>query len=373
MCWRKIIGCLTLCGSLCGAATLPGEVLPAREEFETGLQKADKLEQARLSAVGEEYLQRLRELARQQQAHGRFRGLVILRDEIARFAKVRTFTERPQDEPVELHEAQTFFQLTWQQAQYSNELAIVKLAERYVQTLAVLRETLGKSNTVAGVQALDDECDRVVALARLRQALDATKTRPAALRPKPQPSAVAVPAANDNRLRRPLDIYRPSKEPLSSMISFDARAVLFEDNSQLKTRKSAGAGSAYRSLDGPVAYTPRITLTCQRGEVVSGSRLVIEYFSRSLPDHMLHHEAVEKVVLPRLERGKTYTVEPKGMQLARSEQVSVIQGAGVSVSHFGAEFYGFILHLVDPDGHVLWQRFSPQALERELAAAPPDK
>jgi len=371
--WQEVMGGLFLCGLLCGAARFPKDLLSAREEFEVGLQVGDKQEQERLTTVGEAYLQRLRELAHQQQAKGHIRGLVTLRDEIARFAKARVFPDHPVEEPVELRDAQVLYQLQRQQVQYSNEFAIVKLAEHYVQVLAIARDVLEKSNTVEGVQALDDECERVVALARLRQALDATKVRPAAALPKPSPGAVTSAGAADSRIRRPLDIFRPANESLTSMISYEARAVVFEDVSQLKSHRTAGAGSTYRSLDGPVGYAPRITLICHRAELLSGSRLVIEFFSRSLPDHVVRHEVVEKITLPRLERGRSYTVEAKGIQLNRSEQVNSIQSAGVSVSHFGAEFYGLIMHLVDPDGRVLWQRFSPQALERELAATPPEK
>ncbi len=369
----NIIGCVALCTSLCTAQQFPQDVLPAREDFEVGLQMAEKQEQERLAAVGDTYLRKLRELAQQQQAKGRFRGLVTLRDEIARFAKARTFPDHPVEEPVELREAQAVFQLKWQQTQYSNEFAIVKLAERYVQALAVPREALANGTTMERVYALDAECDRVVGLPRLRQALAATKIRPPAALPKSPTGTVADAGLSEARLRHPLDIFRPSNEPLSATIGCEVRAVVFEDLSQLKSRKTAGAGSSYRSLEGQVGYVPRITLTCHRGELLSGSRLVIEYFSRSLPDHILHHEVVERILLPWLERGKSYTVEAKGVQLTRSEQVNVIQTAGVSVSHAGAEFYGVILHLLDPDGRVLWHRFSPQALERELAAVPPDK
>lgn len=373
--WLKLIWGAVFCCQLCGAALFPPALLPAREEFEVGLQVAEKQSQERVTVVGEAYLQRLRELAHQQQARGRFRGLVAVRDELARFAKARTFPDRPADEPVELHDAQGLFQLRMRQTQYSNECAVVKLAEQYVQALYAVRETLGKSNSVASVQALDEECDRVIAMARLRQALEATKVRPPNSLPKPQ-QPITVAATNnvaDARIRRQLDIFRPSNEALASSISYEARAVLYEDVSQLKTRKTAGAGSTYRSLDGPVGYAPRITLTCHRAEVLSGSQLVLEYFSRSLPEHAIRREVVERIALPHLERGKSYTVETKGMQLNRSEQVNSIQYAGVSVSRYGAEFYGVILYLVDPDGRVIWQRFTPQALERELAATPPEK
>jgi hypothetical protein len=361
------------CIPVCGAVELPKEVQPAREEFEEGLKKAEQQGQERVTTIGEAYLKRLRELSHQQQLKGRFRGLVTVRDEIARFTKVRTFPDRPTEEPVELREAQASFQLKLQQTQYSNDFAIVKLAERYVQTLAVANEALEKNSSTQTTQAVESECERVIALPRLRQALEVTKVRPPTAQPKAHTGAAASAGNNDTRTRRPLDLFRPDKEPLASTINYEAKVWLYEDASQLKARKSAGAGSMYRSLDGLVNYAPRITLTCHNGEILSGSRLVIEYFSRTLPEHNLKREAVERLTLPRLERAKSFTMETKGLQLNRSESVSVQQYAGVSVSNFGAEFYGIILHLVDPDGQVLWQRFSPQALERELAATPPDK
>ncbi len=364
---------LTFCAWGGGAAELPKDVQPAREEFEAGLKKAEQQGQERVTELGEAYQKRLRELARQQQSKGRFRGLVTVRDELARFSKARTLPDRPVEEPVELREAQATFQTKWQQTQYSNEFTIVKLAERYVQALAVASETLEKVNAATQtVQAVEGECERVVALPRLRQALEVTKVRPPAAPPKTHTGALATGGA-DPRQRRPLDLYRPDNEPLSSTINYEAKVWLYEDATQLKARKSAGAGGLYRSLDGAVSFAPRITLTCHNGEILSGSRLVVEYFSRVLPEHTLKRETVERVTLPRLERSKSHTVDLKGLQLNRSESVSVQQYAGVSVSNFGSDFYGLILHLVDPDGRVLWQRFSPQALERELAAAPPEK
>jgi hypothetical protein len=364
---------LTFGACWCGAAELPKEVQVLHDDFEASLKKVEKQGQDALAAISDTYLQRLRELARLQQARGHFRGLVAMRDEIARFAKARTLPDRPVEEPVELRDAQATFQARLQQTQYSNEFSIVKLAEHYVQALAIASEDLTKGSSTTDVQTVESECDRVVALPRLRQALEATKIRPASVLPKTPSNLVASTTSSDARIRRPLDIFRPSNEPLAATINYDGRVQLSEDATQVRQRKSAGAGSSYRSQDGPIGYTLRVTLSCRSGEIPSGSKLCIEYYSRSLPEHNLRREAVEWVALPRLDRSKSYVIESKGIKLNRSESVSVQQYAGVSVSNFGAEFYGVILHLVDPDGRVLWQRFSPQALERELAATPPEK
>ena len=157
------------------------------------------------------------------------------------------------------------------------------------------------------------------------------------------------------------------------MIGYNLRASMLEDVSKLNQRRAEGANGKVNALEGQIGYVPHIVLSCQHGEVPSGSRLVIEYFSRSLTSHTHRRETVESVLLPRVEHGESYTVEAKGIQLFRSEQIMSTMRVGVSRNFTGSEFYGLILHVVDPDGHVLVQRFTPQALARELAATPPEK
>jgi len=366
-----VIGWLMMGSAVCFADALPREILPAREAFEVGLQVAEKEGQGRLNALGDEYLQALRNLKNEMQTNAQFRGLVEVHDEIARFAKARVLPPHPIEEPVELHDAQALYQLKTIQTQFSNEFALVRLADRYVQQLAAVREIVEKmGGSSAMLRAVDEECERVVNLERLRRALEGTKVRP--------PSSLEVgtnglaSAAETEQVRRPMDLCRPANESLQTTIGYAIRATVFEDFSRIKTRKTEGVTKG-RTTDGQTAYVPRIVLTCQRGEVPSGSRLVIEYYSRALTEHAHHREAVESVLLPRLDRGENFTVEAKGIQLYRFEQVMANRGVGgVTRNFYGSEFYGLILHLVDPDGRVLLQRFAPQALEHELGK-PPEK
>ena len=345
--------------------------MSARETFEVGLQVADKQGEERLKALEEEYLQQLRELEGEVQANAQFRGLVAIHDEITRFGKVRALPPRLVEEPVELRDAQAVHQLKLLQTHYSNEVAILRLADRYVQELAVVRAAAEKHGSSASLRALDEERNRVIDLARLRRALADTKIKP--------PTSLNVvtngltdSSAETDRVRRPLELCRLANEPLQSTLGYNMRATLFEDLSRIKTSKSEGIVKA-RATAGQINYIPRIILQCQHGEVPTGSRLVIEYYSRSITGHSHHREAVETVLLPRLDRGESYTVEAKGVMLYRSDQVTTVMRSGVTRNFTGSEFYGLILHVVNADDRVLVQRFTPQALEHEVAATPPEK
>ena len=366
-----IIWLVVLCALCASALTLPKEVLPARETFEVGLEVADKQGTERLKTLGEEYLAQLGAIEREMQSNAQFRALVIVHDEWARFAKARMMPPRLLDDPVELRDVQTVFQLRLLQTQYSNELALVKLAERYVQELAAARVPLEQNGSSSGLKILDEERDRVIGLARLRRALDLTKIHPPASLDSLTNNVTDL--GDSGRVRRIMELNRPSSESLQATIGYTMRAAVYEDLSRIKARKSEGAGAKGRSFDGQILYTPRVTIACQHSEVPSGSRLVIEYFSRSIADRQRRRESMESVLLPRIERGESYTIEAKGLQLYRAEQVTTTHRVGVSRSYSGSEFYGLILHLIDPEGRVLLQRFAPQSLERDVAAKPPDK
>ena len=360
-----------LCAVQGWAAALPKEILPARETFEVGLEVNDKQGAERLKTLGDDYLAHLVGIEREMQSNAQFRALVTVHDELVRFGKARIMPPRLLEEPVELKEVQSLFQFRLLQTQYSNELAMVKLAEHYVQELAAVRAHLEKQGGAVQLKILDEERDRVIGLVRLRRALELTKIRPPA---SLDSLTNSVPDGGDSdRVRRVMELSKPNNEPLQATIGYAVRTVIYEDSSRIKARKTEGAGSRGRSFDGLVLYTPRISISSQHSEVASGSKLVIEYFSRSVADRQRHRETSESVLLPRIDRGETYTFEAKGVQLYRSEQVTTIQRVGVSRSFGGSEFYGLILHLLDPDGRVLLQRYAPQSLDRELNARPPEK
>ena len=367
--WVNIISVLLLGVCQVRAAALPKEILPARETFEVGLAVADKQGTERIKLIGDEYLGQLITLEREMQSNGQFRCVVVIHDEAGRFAKARTMPPRPLDEPVELRDVQALYQYKLLQTQYSNEVALVKLAERYIQELATARGVVDKQGSASTLKSVDEELERVIGLARLRRSLDLTKIRP----PSSLDSVTNSVADGSERVRRIMELNRPSGESLQATIGYSMRAAVYEDLSRLKSRKSDGAGLKGRSLDGQVVYTPHVTIACQHSEVPSGSKLVIEYFSRSISDRKRHRESMESVLLPRIDRGESYTIETKGLQLYRSEAINTISRVGVSKNYAGSEFYGLILHLVDPDDHVLLQRYAPQSLERDVAAKPPDK
>lgn len=354
----------------CSAVPLPKNALQARTTFEVGLQVATKEGRKSLEAMGDAYLQQLRDIERDMQVNGQFRDLVAVHDEIMRFAKARVLTGRPVETPVELHDAQTTFQLKLSQANYSNAVELVTLAKNFVQELATARDAESKLGHSSTVTAVDEERDRVIGLATLRRALENTKNPPPAADALTNTtSSIGV----ETRPRRQIDVYRPTSEPLLATIGYDIKVSMFEDVSRLKPRRADGAGGKMRAVDGLIGYVPHIEIYCPRGNIPSGSHLVIEYFSHSLADHVRHRESVEQVVLPRLDRGESFTMEAKGIQLYRSESVSSILNQGVSRSVAGSEFYGLIVNIVDPNHHVLVQRFTPQSLERELSATPPEK
>jgi hypothetical protein len=370
--WKYIIGYAALVVAS-RAAYLSAEALKARETFEVGLQVVAREGKQSLDAIGDEYLQQLRKIEAEMQASGQFRVLVNIHQELVRFDKARVFTGRPVAEPVELREAQAAAQFKLLQTNYSNEFKLVKLAERYVQELAAAREAEVRRGNTASVRILDEERNRVLGLAALLRALESTKV--------PPPASVEAFAnmtseviVESDRPRRQLYVFRPSNEPLQAMIGYTLKVLLIEDVSKLKVpNRLQSAGTIAHAISGTVGYLPRITLACQHGEIPSGSRLIIEYYSQSLTERSRRRESVEQIVLPRLDRGESYTVDAKGVQIYRSESVYSTRGYAVSKSSAGAEFYGLILHVVDPDRRVLVQRFSPQSLEREVAATPPEK
>lgn len=366
-----IIGLLMMCVVRTSAAALPKEVLPARETFEVGLTVADKQGVERLKVLGDDYLTQLGQLEREMQSNGQFRCVVVVHDEAGRFAKSRLMPPRLLEEPVELRDVQAQYQFRLLQTQFSNEFTLVKLAERYVQELAVTRASVEKQSGTSALKAVDEELERVIGMTRLRRALDLTKVHPPASLDSVTNNVAD--GGESDRVRRIMELNRPSGESLQATIGYTMRVAVYEDLSRLKSRRSDGAGVRGRSLDGQVVYTPRVTIACQHSEVPSGSKLVIEYFSRSITDRKRHRESVENVLLPRIERGESYTIETKGLQLYRSEAINTVYRVGVSKNYAGSEFYGLILHLVDPDGHVLLQRYAPQSLERDVAAKPPEK
>jgi len=103
--------------------------------------------------------------------------------------------------------------------------------------------------------------------------------------------------------------------------------------------------------------------------VPAGSRIVAEYFARSLTDNVREYVKSEEMILPGIYAGESYTADLKGFTVTQSISVSG-STSGLTRSYTGTEFYGVIVSLLSPQGAVVMQRFFPQYLSRYLSDTP---
>jgi hypothetical protein len=143
---------------------------------------------------------------------------------------------------------------------------------------------------------------------------------------------------------------------------------LLEDTSRVKVRESVAGASNARSEEGPVAYTPRVTIAARNAEIPPDAEMTIEYYTRSLTDSGCVRESSETLPLPRVARGESATLEGRGLSLWRSNAVSHSGRGPGSQSYSGRELYGMVITLRDAEGAVLLLRFTPQQLAREVGA-----
>ena len=346
------------------AVAAPKEIDTWRDEFEEGTRRIDGTLQSARAELGDAYVTQLRRLGRDLQAQGQLRSLVAIRDEADRFDKSRTPPAAASKEPPELRDAQVQFMARLAQVAYSNELEVVKLGARYLQAIAVRRTEAESNGDTAGVTAWDTETSRVLAQARIRQALKATETVPAD--PPVAGEVKAASAATAEWDFRPLRLYRPNTEDLTARLNYELISELGEDLSRVRIRKSVGGVTMALSEEGVASYRVRIQIRANGADLPSGCKIVLTYFSRSLIEHERQRETMEEIDLPTITRGQSYTAEGKGVDLYRSTaNTTSLRGAsGVSVQ--GREWYGVAIELRDSEDRVILQRFSPQSLEREL-------
>ena len=121
-----------------------------------------------------------------------------------------------------------------------------------------------------------------------------------------------------------------------------------------------------RSEDGPVIYTPRVTVSSRNSEIPPDSELTIDYYSRSLTDSGSRKESSETLALPRLARGESATVQGSGISLWRSFSTTHTGRGPDARSYSGSELHGLVITIRDAQRNVLLLRFTPQQLAREL-------
>lgn len=374
---RWVVAACSALATFALAAGLPREAVTLKEMFETRLGQLDKENERRLMEIGLAYEDKLRQLEYEMQVAGRLRELVNIYDERARFAKTHVPPPAvPVVEPVELKTAQDALQKLYQIAQYTNEVSVMRLAGQYLQAVAGARKNTAESGDEAGLKALDEERDRLLALPRVRRALKGTLVDPST-----NAMVLAGAAAggtgtaissdeNEYRTERELRMYRLSTENVAAVMGYSIGVTMVEDRSKTRQTKSEGKRTYSESYSGPIGFQPRVTIACRNSEVPPGSRMVIEYFSRSTTDGARKYLSAESMTLPAVGKGEQQEFEFKGVWIARSEGISSMYRYGTTKSYSGDEFHGIIVSLLDGDGRILVQRFHPQSLDREVTPTP---
>jgi hypothetical protein len=360
---------LALLAAVSSAAPLPKEAGPLRTAYDTSLASVESETRDQLGRLAAEYGKVLAALRDDLQQAGRLRPLVAVHDELVRHAKSPE-PAAPGLESVELGVLQGAYLARVQQVRYSNDVEVVKLAERYLQALAELRTTLGRAQDEEALKGLDEERDRMLASARVRAALQVTRTPPPAA-PAYDLASSATSTNQPADRGRAMKLFRPANEDVSKVMGYAVTMNLIEDTSRVKVRESVAGMVTTRSEDGPVSYTPRLTISCRNAEIPPDAEMTIDYFSRSMTDSGYRKESSETLALPRIPRGESASIEGRGISLTRSTAVTHTGRGPDARSYSGSEFFGLIVTIRDSRREVLLVRFAPQQLEKLLEGESP--
>ncbi|MBM4154666.1 MAG: hypothetical protein FJ221_06505 [Lentisphaerae bacterium] len=347
---------------------LPREAEVYRAEYEAAVKSSDDATQRLMQGLELTYADRLRQLQYLLQYAGRLRELMAVYDEARRFqARHAPPAPTAATEPAELKLLAEEHLRSLRAAQYSNDVCVTRAAAIYVQNLAILRRSMAERADPDMLLALDAERDGLLTNTRIRKAVAGSLAGPGSLTNQ---AAVAVDTGSGVEVSdRILRMYGPGNEDVAVVMGYTISVGLTEDTSRVRERLSEGAKTSAKSQDGAVGYQVRINIGGRNSEVPPGSRLVVEYFSRSLTDNSKKYHSSEQSVLPGIGRGESYTAEFKGISLYRSESVSTSTRGSIR-SYSGDEFHGLTVSLLDPEGRVIMQRFHPQSLSREVTDTP---
>ncbi len=350
-----------------GATPPAPEVAGYYGEFEAAVRAADDSWQKVQRGLEIAYVDRLRQLMYSLQYAGRLRDLLSVYDEYHRFQTKRQLpTPTPAMEPPELRILAEEHVKALRTAEYSNHVAVARAAAVYLQSIAILRRSLAERSDPDVLLQLDAERDRLLTNPRIRIAVASA----AAGIVIPTNFVVAADAsAEQTPNERLLRLYRLGNEDAASLMGYAIEVGMIEDTSRLRETKSEYSRSRSESRSGTVAYRFRVTISGRNSEVPAGSRVIAEYFSRSMTDGEKKYHSSEQSLLPWIGRGESHTVEFNGISLYRAETLTVAsRGSGRSFS--GEEFHGIIVSLLDPEGRILVQRFHPQTLSKDVTPTP---
>lgn len=348
---------------------IPREAEVARAEFDADLRTSDGDAQRLMQGLDLLYADKLRQLQYSLQLAGRLRELMAVHDEARRYQIKRAPPAATATiEPTELRVLAEEHLRALRTAQYSNDLAVMRTASIYVQNLAILRRTLAEQVDPEVLLTLDAERDRMLTNARIRQAVAGCAVTPGSLT-NLTVATIDAGAASDTSDRM-LRLYGLGNDQAAVLMGYTLDVGMTEDQSRLRERRTESMKIQSRSRDGSVGYQFRVTVAGRNSEVPPGSRIIIEYFSRSMTDNSRKFHSSEQAVLGGVGRGESSTVEFRGVSLYRSESLtSGVRGGGTR-SFSGDEFHGLIVSLLDPEGRIILQRFHPQSMSKEVTDTP---
>lgn len=347
--------------------TLPPEVRTYRNDYEAAVRAADDNLQRIQRGLELTYTEKLRQLMYAMQYTGRLRDLLNIYDEYVRFQTKRALpTPTPAMEPSELRLLAEEHVKAVRTAEYSNHVAVARAAAVYLQNLAMLRRTMAERAEPDVLLQIDAERDRMLTNARIRTAVVSA----AAGIVIPTNFVVAADSPDTPpEGERVLRLYRLGVEDAATLMAYSIEVGMIEDTSRLREVKTETTRSRSESRSGTVVYRFRVTITARNAEVPAGSRVITEYFARSLTDGSKRYHSSEQTLVPWIGRGESHTVEFNGISLYRSESQTV-QSRGSGRSFSGEEFHGIIVSLLDPEGRIMLQRFYPQSLSKDVIAMP---
>lgn len=350
-----------------GDVQLPAEVRSYQADLDAALSTSDDAFQRVQRGLEIAYVDRLRQLMYALQYSGRIRDLMSVYDEYVRFqAKRQPLVPTPAVEPPELRILAEEHVKAIRTAEYSNHVAIARAAATYLQNLALLRRSLAERAEPEVLLQLDSERDRLLTNARIRVAV-VSAAAGVAIPTNFVVAADAAATAQENE--RQLRLYRLGTEDAAALMGYNVEVGMTEDTSRLRQTKSESTRSRSESRAGSVAYRFRVVISARNNDVPAGSRVIVEYFSRSLTDGSKKYHSSEQTLIPWVGRGESYTIEFNGISLYRSESMTVaFRNSGRSYT--GEEFHGIIVSLLDPEGRIILQRFHPQSLVKDVTNTP---
>lgn len=345
---------------------LPPEATAYRATFFEEIRKAESASEQLVFAHGIAYAERLRQLQYAFQVAGRLGDLILVYDEIQRLQnEKKPPSPSPAMEPAELRLLAEDYVLSLRTARHSNDVHVARASADYIQQLAVLRRSMAERDGGDLLLMLDAERDRLLTNAVIRQAVDGSVAKPGTLAADMISTDMTAREFNDIILR----LYRPTNESVDAITAHSIDVGMTEDSSGMADRKTSSGRGEATSRSGKLNYTFRVTVSGRARDVPSGSRIVVEYFARSMTDDAREYVKAEEAILPAILAGESYTADLKGFTVAQTVSISVTT-SGMTRSYTGSEFYGIIVSLLNPTGGVVMQRFFPQYLSRHLSPTP---